>query len=241
METSISNEKLRSIAGALLNNLYLDQEVPKEKLAELTFESEFQSLLEPQEKLIKMSKKEHIDSFFKDGTLRLGTFKDYQKSENEEIGDKSEGCLLVIGRNSKRTGIAHISSGFNNFVFCCFDGEADQTLVGKFDYDDYFFIDNPNGFAQAIADRLPCPNIYRSRCVYRNDKVLVGTPPPNFNFYKMSHELRNLVNWGQYFIKPVRFSHQKEYRFIWELDEDIDEPFLMKCPEAVEYCSRPAY
>ncbi len=234
----VPNDEISAITGAMINNLMFDEPVPKEKLAEITLEEEFDDLTEPKDQLIKMTKKKFVDSFFENGTIRLGTFRDFAQSENNEIGDKSEGSLIVVGRDSQMTGFARIASGFNNFVFCTYIGKPDPELIQNFEYDDYYIINDPEGFANAIADRLACPTIYRSGCLYRTNKVLVGTPPPNFDFYSLSAELRNLVNKSQYFIKPLKFKPQREYRFIWELDEDVDDPFVFNCPEAIKYCSR---
>ena len=39
-----------------------------------------------------MSKREHVDAFFDRGTLQLVYF---SKSENEEVGDKTEGSFVL--------------------------------------------------------------------------------------------------------------------------------------------------
>ena len=69
-----------------------------------------------------MSKSEHIENFFEYGRIQLGSFLYYRKFDNEEIGDNSEGAVIVVGRNSLQTAFAEIGSGFNNYVFCCYDG-----------------------------------------------------------------------------------------------------------------------
>lgn len=55
--------------------------------------------------LYKMTKREHAESFFRDGTLRLGTFSDYASEDlhGTSIGDYREGLLItpIILKNMK--------------------------------------------------------------------------------------------------------------------------------------------
>jgi hypothetical protein len=207
--------------------------------ADLTFENEFYGREAPQSKIVKMSKKEHVDSFFSEGKIQLGTFKYFQTMENEEARDPSEGMSVLAARNSKMTLFGNIGSGFNHFVFCAFDGNPTNDIIKRFGYDDAFEIVNPLGFSNAIKMSIGAIKEKRSRCIYKKHKALVSELREDYKFNGISANLSSdLAEKVQYFIKHDRFSHQQEYRFIWEVDEDRAEPFIITCPEAIKFCKR---
>ena len=55
--------------------------------------------------------------------------------------------------------------------------------------------------------------------IYKRDKALVGKVPEDFNFMTISSKQLDFVNSAKYFLKPNKFSHQNEFRFIWEVKE----------------------
>jgi len=234
----LTDEQIRALTGALKNGLFLDQPIPYDKFADITYESEFNGLQLSNKKLIKMSKKEHVDTFFKNGTLQLGTFEYYRNHENEEVKDVEEGSTILVGSNSKNTAVITITGGFDHYVFCCFDGEADQEIIKKFDYDSYFEIIDPEGFQQAISKKMNAVFSKQSRCLYRDDKVLVSEVSEEFNFGVLSSHMENLGDVSKFFIKDKRFQHQNEFRFTWKLPNDIDKPIIMDFPEAIKFCKR---
>ncbi|MCB0534738.1 MAG: hypothetical protein KDD14_21215 [Saprospiraceae bacterium] len=235
---NLNDQHIRAISGVLVNGLFIDQPVPYDKFADITYESEFDGEHIPRHRVIKMSKTEYINSFFETGKLQLGTFKYYNQFDNPEIGDKSEGSFIIVGQNEKHTAFAEIGSGFNNYVFCCFDGEPDPEVIERFGYDDYFEIVDINGFSEAISNAINARTIYKSRCIYKKDKVLVGQTPEDFDFSTVSVRLNELANESKYFIKTNEYKHQNEYRFIWDIDADIEEPIIIDCLEATKFCKR---
>lgn len=234
----ISKDQIRGVSGALVHQLFIDEPIPYNKLAELTFEEEFEGLEVPEYSVIKMSKRKYIDDFFNEGLLQIGTFRSFQRYDDPEIGDKSEGSIIIVGQNSKQTAFAEIGSGFNNYVFCCFDGEPNQKVIRKFGYDDYFEIKDVNGFAKAIQNSLNAKSSMKSKCIYKGDKVLVGKTDKDFDFNIISSKLNNLVNKTKYFIKTEEYEHQNEFRFLWEVETDVNDPIIIKCPEAIKFCRR---
>lgn len=235
---NLPDQHIRALTGALINRLFLDQPIPYDKFADITYESEFDGLESPSSSIIKMTKKEHLDSFFKHGTLQLGTFEYYRNHENNEVKDIEEGSTILVGSNSKNTAVVTITGGFDHYTFCCFDGEPDKKLIQKFEYDSYFEIVDPVGFQQAISDKLNAVFSMRSRCVYKNDKVLVSQISEEFNFGVLSAHMATLGDYSKFYIKNRRFEHQNEFRFTWKLPNDIKEPIIMDFPEAVKFCRK---
>jgi len=208
-----------------------------ENIPSIAYEEDFQNS-EKQSKIIKMSKTEHIDDFFENGKILLGSFNYYKSFDNPEIGDSKEGSVVVVGESKVGTIFAGIAGGFNNYLFCCYDGDPDPEIIKKFGYDDYFEIIDPEGFSQAINKSLKAVGRRRSKCLYRQHKALVGKTPNTYDYGKISSELENLVSQSKYFIKTSNFHHQKEYRFMWTTEEDIDDYTIIECPEAIKYCKR---
>lgn len=227
----ITEKHLKGIPGNIIHGV-------KNKYADLTYEQEFDGLVDPNSQVIKMSKKKYIDSFFESGFIQLGTISYYRSLAHSEQGDGNEGSIFVIGRGEEETGFAQIKSGFNYYLFCCSDGSPDSKLIDHFSYDDYFIIEHPQLFMEAIGKTLNANNYFRSRCLYKTDKVLIGDVPKGFNFNVLSSKLKNMVAKTKYFIKTKDYEHQKEYRFIWETDADLTKPLVIQCPEAVKYCRR---
>lgn len=238
---NLPDKYIRAISGALINDLFIDQPIPYEKYGDMTYEEEFLKKRVPENKIIKMSKTEYIDDFFKNGKLQLGTFEYYIQFNNPEIGDKSEGSFLIVGENLNNTAFAEIASGFENYVFCCYDGEPSQEIIEKFGYNDYFEIMDFDGFSEAIKKSIYAENAYYSKCIYKKHKVLIGKTTNDFNFHVVSEKLKELVNETKYFLKTNDFSHQNEFRFTWEMKEDVVVPIIIECKEAVKYCRRKLY
>lgn len=207
--------------------------------ADVTYEHEFDTLTNPSGPLIKMSQKKYIDSFFSDGTIQLGTLSFYSSLQHKEQGDNSEGSLIIVGQNNKMTAFAEISSGFDNYLFCCYDGIPETSLLSDFGYDSFFIINDPVSFSFEISKKIQCKSSFSSRCIYKRDKVLIGKTSDDFNFNVISDRLSELVGKTKYFLKPLSYSKQKEYRFMWQMPHDVLSPLIIKCPEAIKYCSLP--
>lgn len=238
LSPDLSDVRIRALTGALVNRLFLDEPIPREKFADITYEGEFDGLETPCSRIIKMSMQEHVDSFFEKGTLQLGTFEYYRNHEKVEVKDAEEGSTILVGANSKNTAVVTITGGFDHYVFCCFDGDADPGLIQEFGYDSYFEIIDPVGFQRAISKKLNAIFTMKSRCIYKNDKVLVSRVSDEFNFGVLSSHMETLGDVSRFYIKNKRFSHQNEFRFTWKLPNDIEKPLIMDFPEAIEFCKK---
>ena len=100
----ITEKHLKGIPGNIIHGV-------KNKYADLTYEQEFDGLVDPNSQVIKMSKKKYIDSFFESGFIQLGTISYYRSLAHSEQGDGNEGSIFVIGRGEEETGFAQIKSG----------------------------------------------------------------------------------------------------------------------------------
>lgn len=233
---NLPDTKIIEIAENMASYYNLKSQTKIDSVPEIAFEKDFKN--SSINRIIKMSKTEHIDSFFEDGSIQLGSFKYYQQFDNPEIGDKSEGSFIIVGCNSKSTTFAVVGGGFNNYLFCTYNGDPDPEIIQKFGYNDYFEIINISGFQHAVEQTLKSVFSLGSICQYRQMKVLVGNADENFNLYNLSGGLINLVNYSKYFLKISDFHHQQEYRLLWTVPYDLNDKVIIKCPEAIQYCRR---
>lgn len=229
---------IQALAGALLNRLSIHKPIPLDKFADVVDESRIPLNIVPERPVIKMAKSEHVEAFFRDGTLRLGTFSYYNEFDHEEIGDRTEGSFILVGQHPPTTAFVEISGGFNYYVFCCYSGDADDACMHRFGYDSSYRIVEVEAFATAIQKRIGAISYRFSECAYSKDKVIIGKVGSDFDFNVMSARLIDLVNEAKYFVKPVAYSNQSEFRFTWQMPSDVDVPLDIKCPEAIQFCER---
>lgn len=234
--SGINREKIRAISGALINRLYLDQPIPRDKFAEITEESTIPLNIVPDKPVVKMAKRQHVEAFFQNGALRLGTFSYYNHFDHEEIGDTSEGSFVLVGQHTDTTAFAEIAGGFNNYLFCCYGGAPDPECVERFGYDSNFTIVDIEGFASTIGKHIGAVDYRFAQCAYARDKVVIGTVDRDFDFNTISPRLLDLATEAKYFLKPDKYAHQSEFRITWQMTSDVDLPLDILCPEAIEYC-----
>lgn len=230
----LDEKTIRDISGALLNNGVVGPH------ADLVYTTEVELDVVPAGPVIKMAHKEHVEGFFHDGTLRLGTYREYARCDDPEIGDPTEGSFVLVGQTPNKTAFAEVGGGFHHYVFATYAGEPDPELIRDFGYDAHFEIVDVEGFTSAVGQCLGFSRHRYAECAYSKDKVVVGEVTPAFDFNRVSARLLELVSIAKYFVKPDRYSNQCEFRFVWQMDEDVGaEPLILDCPEARQFCRRP--
>ncbi len=236
----LNDVAIRAISGAMLNGLYLDQPIPPDKYADVVRGSEIGVNIVPDRPIIKMARREYVDSFFIDGSLKLGTFSDFNRYDHEEIGDTAEGRFLLVGQNQSATAFAELGGGFDQLAFCCYAGDPDQNCIDRFGYDAAYRINKPVEFARAIMSCVGAIGVSYASCIYSKHKAVVSVIPQDFNFSVISPHLLDLAGIAKFFVKPAAYSHQCEFRFLWQMPNDIDLPVVIKCREAIRFCERVA-
>lgn len=121
----------------------------------------------------------------------------------------------------------------NAYVFSA-SLKLEDGLFKKFGYDAYYKITDPDGFANALFERInevKMIRCYKARKVEYSDKEITITDKDeslsrNFNDF-----------WNICFTKPKKFRNEKEYRIVYvpEFSGKI-EPLVLNCPELRNYC-----
>jgi hypothetical protein len=129
-------------------------------------------------------------------------------------------------------------------MLCATVGDNDLALVAQRfpSYDAGIYIQDVVGFHAAIASVLQSKRGNFGRCLYRNVKVVVGFQNAAFHAAFQNGQnismLAAIASDAKYFIKPYRFLPQQEFRFTWEVDSDVVEPIIIRCPQAISFCRR---
>jgi hypothetical protein len=180
---------------------------------------------------------EYVNDFFSTGRIRLSTFRAFHELESDLRRDKDEGHIVIAAQIPDETLITIGSTGFYHYALCSYGQELRADQMDIFEGSTGFVIEDPTAFSNAVANSIGAISHDHGECLYRRFKILISRPA-GLARNRIDHKLLQLVNKAQYFIKPMRYAPEKEYRFIWEMEDDLDGPKCFECPEAVTYCRR---
>lgn len=238
IEKKLSDFELQGLCGALAYNIPFEGKMKPWQFVKPVPERRFKIGKVPQSQIIKFGKKEHVDEFFRTGSLQLGSFKYYSSFEHSEIGDNEEGVATLIAKTPFGATGGKYGSGYNNLIFCTYLGNADDATMKKFGYDSGFLITDPKAFASAIAHSLGTNSYFYGKCIYRRIKAVLGFPGNDVERHTLSRKSGEIVQAAKYLIKPAQYSHQQEFRFLWEQPEDISGTKIIDASEARRFCKR---
>lgn len=236
IERKLSAFELKMLCGALVHDAAFDQPLKPAQFVKPVAERRFKLGRVPQQPIIKLGKRNHVESFFKTGELQLGSFEYYNSYDHPEIGDVEEGIVTLIAKTPFGVIGGKYGSGYNNRMFCTYIGKIDPATMKNFGYDSAFIITHPAEFAKAVAESVGASKYTFGQCIYRPEKAVLGFPGNDVDRFKLSHRSAEIVKAGKYFIKQERYSHQHEFRFLWELEEDVSGAEIIDCSAAIPYC-----
>jgi hypothetical protein len=166
--------------------------------------------------------------------VNRGRFNAY---DHPEIGDNEEGIVTLVAKTPFGVIGGKYGCGFNQRLFCTSVGGIDQTPMCRFGYNSGFVIADPRGFSEAIAASISASSYSFGQCLYNQHMAVLGFPGNDVNRQELSHRTGQIVNAGKHFIKQERYSHQKEFRFLWDLPSDVTGAMIFDCSSARQYCS----
>jgi hypothetical protein len=197
---------------------------------------------------IHYGKREHVEKFFEDGSIQIGTVRSYDTATHGPmIGDDDEGISretvtdenidahLALGRpmpvdpffgmplfgapGSYGNAFQTVNKSFNYAIFCMTTA-LHQQLCKNFDdsYDAAIFIDRPFPFLHELTKAFELSKL--SNIHYRDRNLQVG---------EEIHEV---------FVKEPNYQHQLEVRAIWNIGDPKDKYYRFKTPKAVRCCRK---
>jgi len=237
IDRKLSDFELQALCWAIVHNTPFSSSPKAGQLIKPIPEKRFKLGIVPQEPIIKLGKKEHVDAFFENGTLQLGSYAYYNSFDHSEIGDSQEGIVTLLAKTPLGVIGGTYGSGYNQRIFCASVGNPDVKTMKKFGYDSGFRIDDPIGFSNAVSESIEAASHTFGRCLYRPHKAVLGFPRHTVNLSEISHRSAEIVNAAKHFIKSESYSHQKEFRFLWEQSADVNGAEVFDCSSARQYCS----
>lgn len=196
--------------------------------------------------------KRYVDEFFSSGKLRLSAFSEFAKHIDEQRRDTEEGRIIVeIPVPSKQVAVRARGGAGRNAYILSTSVRGDIELMQVFHTDSYFKINNVVAFREAIASKiLGCRRTIVGYCKYASQREiqremgkLAEKAVERNSEGKMERDrIMTLVSQVLFpdalFVKLKRYSHQQEFRLIWQVSHEVHEPLYVECPEAVQFCQR---
>jgi hypothetical protein len=195
----------------------------------------------------------YIEEFFNSGKLRLSSFRMYQKYDDQVKGDKGEGWNIAIATSKKEnyTMYAVVGVGSNAYSLCTSTIYSDE-LKQKFNCNGAFLIKDSQSFGLAIANRL---NGFiegmQGHCIYQKerstkkeiesislDEMKIAPDKPELDMSKMFNKVNEANSIESFFMKPLTYQYQSEYRFIWLVNGEIIDFYEIECKEALQFCEK---
>jgi hypothetical protein len=202
--------------------------------------------------LYRSLEKEHVDSFFSTGALRLSSFAKFATHRDEQRFDPNEGKGHVVHRSSEgQTMMATVSQGHNAYVL-----SASTSYLPDFsrdlETDSGFRINDSLAFGDAVSRCIPGFGVgLEGPCIYIAKRVLdrdtgpidleslrVSPGSKELDMGKLVETVRNVAGEDLYFLKLDKFSHQNEYRMLWLTPRTVEGHLDISCPEARQFCTR---
>jgi hypothetical protein len=196
----------------------------------------------------------YVDDFFRDGSLRISSFKSFANHDDEQRNDATEGQGMIWNTTSEGAGqtmVAVMSQGNNAYVLCG-STSHDPSLADAFSADSGFRINDTTAFADAVGHRisgftggiegaclyLARKNVQRDVGLVNLDNLKTDSSGQSLDLGKMMGFFGDLAGDDLYFMKPNRYSHQNEYRLLWFAHDEANVYADIKCPEARQFCTR---
>lgn len=188
------------------------------------------------------------DKFFKDGSLRLSSFRRFRSYADEVRGDAFEGRAnqTWIHPDGGRSAIVGMNGG-RCFVLCGTCSEGPE-MAEAFGTTDGFRILNTLAFADAVSRQIPgFVSGVEGLCLYRDDTRLTKHMPQMFTVEDEANLQPAVDRFDKaardeavdsYFIKRRKYATQCEYRLLWmALGDELDH-IDIKCPDAIDFTER---
>jgi hypothetical protein len=198
---------------------------------------------------------EYVNAFFETGSLRLSSFANFISSNDAERFDAEEGRTFLVAKTAElggQTVACWHECGREAYVLCG-STEYSRDLGEAFD-EACIQINDTRAFAMEIVKCIPdFVDGMEGPCTYQNKKIIekdVGylplseirdsNDPSRLDVRRMRKWLHRVGGVDVYFLKPLRYRKQSEYRFVWRTNSEIAAALTIECPEAIKHCQRPS-
>jgi len=214
-------------------------------------------------RVVRYLETNNIKKFFETGELLLTSYSRCKNHEDKSRKDSNEGKsqyeVTYNGAygNQKTCGWHDVGAG--SYMLCTSKVES-EALMRKFSVNGYFWINDVLEFSEAISKCIP--DFLTTKygcCTYQDTRVLSKqkTNPfmpliPSKPFEDEDHEkisqilydFQNKLSEHYYdaaeetfFLKEKHYSDEEEFRIIWNTSNKVDGYLIIKCPQAIQFCT----
>lgn len=190
-----------------------------------------------------------VDKFFETGELMLTSFTRCSQHRDEQRADEFEGMTLVVGRGPGGLSFEGQIRMGADFYLLCTSVRCDESITREFDCDGYFKINNTYGFAIAIAKQLDgFLRGFEGMCNYADRLVIERTIPTGLTalfdgsmpvtLERQGAAVMQIAGIEALLKKRSEYANQLEYRLLWNVDHDVTDTIVVRCPEAIQFCEK---
>ncbi|MBL7952427.1 MAG: hypothetical protein JNM62_11990 [Flavobacteriales bacterium] len=196
-----------------------------------------------------LDNKRYLNQFFADGSILVSTLERMKKYDNEMRGDPGEGTGILGTLDIKGPSHLYLYDTTTNAYVLCTTSVLSEAVIKDFKGVGAIKINDPTHFGLCIAARLPeVLSGCEGHCDYvehRNDMLDPNSPAsrslstaPSDEYKSLQQEFRSMTPGTEGFRKLMKHAHQREYRFLWFTSRVQHEARIIRCPEAIEHCTR---
>jgi len=189
----------------------------------------------------------YVDEFFSSGKLMLSSILKFRSHPDELRRDANEGVGRISTQINGEPVLTDLQVGLESFVLCSSLMHSPQ-LYQEFKCDSCIVIEEPLRVAYLIAQALnSVDRVLFGPCSYLQNRTIEkvnGSKNQNCRSDADYEALfMDVVPTGAVdvlFRKELRFQHQHEFRFVWDVSSDSfkQETRIIEIPEAASLCSR---
>jgi hypothetical protein len=189
--------------------------------------------------------RQHVDEFFEFGKLRLSSFVAFGRHPYEKLRDAFEGWIQhehVGGAGDKKSFVsADKKFGQQSYVLCA---SSESNAFEKFHHTACITIKDTAQFANFVAREVPffCGG-FEGHCVYtgRFESKDRGDPPSLDDLAAFAQWLGLSAKPDLFLVKDPRYSHEVEYRLVFNSNKPVSESIDIVLPRAAVDLCEPGY
>jgi hypothetical protein len=210
------------------------------------------SIIRP--RLYRYLPSQYVDSFFKDGSLRLSSFVHFAKHPDEQLRDRGEGIGSRFGVGSHAMISFFGGRGTDCYVLCATMHNTEDVRRQFGTSDSCIAIDDISNFANAVSLKIPFTGGFEGPVIYQDETMItknIGAlkseelleryrnPDGKTLSMDMIKDLAQMTGGvEEYFVKHSKHARECEYSLLWATGGNV-EPFIdIKVPEAIRFCRR---
>src|SRR5262249_54186167 len=123
---------------------------------------------------------EHVDEFFTSGSLRLSTFHNFSKHQDEQRRDTREASAMIMSGQTGGLQTSIMMEAERNALILCASLRNDQRTFNRKKYNGCFRIDRIIDFAAAVSRCIPgVIQFIQGFCIYNDNRIMSNEKVPS--------------------------------------------------------------